>query len=259
MNRISLFVKSFPLVTFFILAYGLSWGSYYLLSGPVLFAFGSITSALIVASITQGTVGLKELLTRCLRWRVGLKWYAAAIFIPIVIALSTTFFNFLLGASMQTTDQLSTWYNYFLFFPIVMIDAPIWEDSGWRGYAMPRFPANRSQLSNSIILGLLLAGWHLPIALSGGSKAIPYLIATIASAVVTNWVYFNARESALLAILYHTSANSIGLFLSPMFSEPDLVSFFWLLAAVNCVVAVVVQLIPTNSKANTVGKIFNEK
>ena len=123
-----------------------------------------------------------------------------------------------------------------------MIDAPLGEEPGWRGYALPGFPASRSPLENTLILGVLIAGWHLPLALEGGSIAAPYLIATIASAVMTNWVYYNAGESALLAILYHTAANTMGLYLFPAFSEADLVMMFWLLAAVNCVVAAVVVL-----------------
>lgn len=42
--------------------------------------------------------------------------------------------------------------------PEALIDAPLQENSGWHGYAMPRFPAGRSPLANTLILGLLLAG-----------------------------------------------------------------------------------------------------
>ncbi len=108
---------------------------------------------------------------------------------------------------------------------------------------MPRFPASRSALANTLILGVLLAGWHAPLVLTEGSIAAPYLIATILSAVVTNWVYYNARESALLAILYHTAANTMGLYLFPTLAGPDLARAYWLLAAVNCVVVVVVVLV----------------
>lgn len=247
MNRLLSIIKRHPLVTFFMLAFVISWGSFYILGGAFLFPFGSIISALIVASITQGKVGLIDLMSRCLRWRVGLIWYAAALFVPILIALFTVSTNILLGAPSPTTAQISGWYNVFLLFPVAMIDAPFWEDSGWRGFAMPKFPEHRSQLFNTLILGLLLAGWHFPIALSESSLTLPYLIATVASAFVTNWVYFNARESALLAILYHSSANTMGLLLFPMFSGNDLIRYFWLLAAVNCVFAVAVQLFPPNS------------
>jgi len=71
---------------------------------------------------------------------------------------------------------------------------------------------------------------------------LPYLIATIASAVVTNWVYYSAREIAFLASMYHTAANTMGQYLLPMFSTPDRGTYFWLLAGVNCAMAVVVVL-----------------
>ncbi len=237
------FFKRHSLLIFFVLAYSLSWGSYYILSGPFLFPFGSILAALIMASITAGKDGLKDLLSSCLRWRVRFKWYVAALFVPTAIGLATVSANVLLGAPMPTSTQLGPWYNIFLLFPVAMFDAPLWEETGWRGYALPHFPANRSPLANTLILGVLLAGWHLPIALSGGVLAVPYLIAAVASAVVTNWVYYNARESALLAILYHTAANTIGLYFAPMFSGPDLARQFWLLAAMNVVVAIILVVV----------------
>jgi uncharacterized protein len=243
MSTITSFIKRHSLVTFFALAFAVSWGSYYILSGPFLFPFGSILAALIVASVTGGRNGLKDLAGRCLRWNVGLKWYAAALFVPAFIGLSAVTINVLLGAPMPTVAQLGPWYSLLLMFPVAIIDAPLWEETGWRGYALPRFSTERSPLVNTLILGVLLAAWHLPIALSGGALAVPYLVAAIASAVVTNWVYYNARGSALLAILYHSAANTIGLFFSPAFSGPDLTRYFWLLGAVNIAAAALVVLL----------------
>jgi uncharacterized protein len=244
MNPITSVVKRHPIVTFFVLAYGISYG-FYALSAiwpgfPFLFPFGSVIAAIIVASVTRGMDGLKELLSRCLRWRVGLRWYAAALLVPVAIALTVVGLNILLGAPMPTAAQLGPWYSIFLLFPMAMIDAPLQENSGWHGYAMPRFPADRSRLVNSLILGVLLAGWHAPLAFAEPSITVPYLITALLSQIVTNWVYYNARESALLAILYHTAANTIALYFAPMLSGPDLTRHFWLLAAVNAMAAIIV-------------------
>ncbi len=244
-------VKSHPVVTFFVLAYGLSWGNLILSrawpSIPFLFPYGPMLAAVIVAGITCGKDGLKDMFRRCTLWRVGIKWYAAALLLPAAIALAAVYFSILLGGDESFTEHINleqiSLFSLFLLFPIAMIDAPLGEDSGWRGYALPRFPASRSPLENTLILGVLIAGWHLPLALAEESIAVPYLIATIASAVVTNWVYYNANESALLAILYHTAANTMGLYLFPAFSGSELVRLFWLLAAVNCLVAAVVVLL----------------
>jgi CAAX protease family protein len=247
MTAITSVVKRHPLVTFFVLAYAISYGFYALSATwpgfPFLFPFGSVIAAIIVASVTRGMDGLKELLSRCVRWGVGLRWYAAALLVPVAIALTVVALNILLGAPLPTLAQLGPWYSIFVLFPMAMIDAPLQENSGWHGYAMPRFPAGRSPLANTLFLGILLAGWHLPLALAEPSITLPYVITTILSAVVTNWVFYNARQSALLAILYHTAANTMGIYFSHMLSGPDLTRYFWLLAAVNCVAAVVVVIV----------------
>jgi hypothetical protein len=247
MSTLLSLVKRHPLVTFFVLAYGISYGFYVLpaiVPGfPFLFPFGSIIAAIIVASITQGVAGLKDLLSRCLRWRVGLRWYAAALLVPLAIGLAVMALNSLLGAPMPTAAQLGPWYGLLLMFPMAIIDAPLQENSGWHGYAMPRFPANRSRLINTLIMGLLLAGWHFPLPLAEPSIIAPYLISTLASAFVTNWVFYNARESALLVILYHSAANTIGIFYSHMIAGADLTRYFWLLAAANLVAAVAVVIL----------------
>ena len=71
MSRLSSVVKRHPLITFFVLAYAISYG-FYALSAivpgfPFLFPFGSVIAAIIVASVTRGMVGLKDLLSRCPR------------------------------------------------------------------------------------------------------------------------------------------------------------------------------------------------
>jgi uncharacterized protein len=246
MTLIPAFVKRFPLITFFGLAYGFSWVSYAILSGPFLFPWGPWFAALIVASATLGRAGLKDLLRRCLYWRVGLRWYIVALTVPIVIALTAVALNLLMGADVSTTTQVGPWYSFFSLFPLVLFDAPLLEETGWRGYALPQFPAERLPLANTLILAVLIAGWHVPIAFSDRTLVAPYLLAAIASAVVTNWVYYNTDGSALLAMVYHTAANTMvgaGLNVFQLFSGSDYIRAWWWLAAVNWIVALVIIMV----------------
>ena len=240
-------VKAHPLVTFFALAYVISWGTFFALGGPFLFPFGPFLAALITASISEGWGGLKDLARRCLNWRVSPIWYVVALAVPILIALSIVSLHILLGASAPAAGLVGSWMSLLLLFPAAMVDAPLGEETGWRGFALPRFSADRSPLANTLILAVLVAGWHVPIAVSGGKLAVPYLLGALGSAVITNWVYYNARESALFAILYHSSANAIGMHLFGLFPHSDLVRLYWLLAAVNWAVAAVVVLVTGSS------------
>ena len=240
-------VRRYPLVLFFVLAYAFSWGNYFLARAfpgvPFLFPFGPLVAALIAASVTGGVSGLKDLASRCVRWRVGLKWYAAALIVPTLIGLAAIALSVLLGGPSPATARLGPWYNLFLLFPLALWDAPFGEETGWRGFALPRFSARRSPLLNSLILGVLIMGWHLPLVLGEPAMIAPYVLGGLASAILTNWIYYNTRGSALLAMLYHSAANTVGLYFAPMLAGPDQVRYFWLLAAVNWAAAGAVILL----------------
>lgn len=233
------FIGRHPLIAFFLLAYFISWVSYFAFSGPAMFPFGSIIAAIVVAVLAFGRAGLKDLLSRCVRWRVGVWWYMAAIAVPVAIGFGAVYLNAAFGAAMPPAFS-GAWYEALLLLPLAIIDAPLWEDAGWRGFAVPRFPARRSRLLNTFILGVLLAGWHLPIALSAGAVAVPYVITTILSAFVTNWIYYNSRQSALLAIIYHGAANAVGIAFFQAFTGTDQLHLYWFLAAMNLLAVLVI-------------------
>src|SRR4051794_35322087 len=68
------------LVAFFVLAFVFSWYPWIIAlargrsSGPN--PLGPFIAALIVAGITQGWPGIRDLLARMVRARIGLRWYA---------------------------------------------------------------------------------------------------------------------------------------------------------------------------------------
>jgi len=239
MNTNPSFVKRYSLVIFFVLAYALSWGSVLIFGGPFLFPLWVLLAAFIMAGLTGG---LKDLLSRMFRWRVGIQWYAAAFLLPVVIALAAVSLNLLLGAHMSSASLPGPWYSIFPLFLGVMLDAPFWEETGWRGFAMPRFSANRSPLSNTVILGVILAGWHLPLALSEPGISVPYLLGAFSSAFATNWIYYNTKGSALLPMLYHTAANTIGPYFFRNFSGTEQITYYWLLVGMTLAAGIVIVL-----------------
>jgi uncharacterized protein len=255
MSRVSAFVKRHRLTTFFILAYALSWWAWILYAfgtfpNPVA-SFGPFLAAIVVLALTEGKAGILGLFRRMVRWRVAPGWYAVALLLPAVLAASATALNVLLGAQPPSATQLGAWTGIFSTFAIVLLVpgvGGVWEEPGWRGYALPRLQSGRSALVAALILAALIAGWHLPLMVVG---QVHYsdIVLIFAGVIVLNWVFNNAKGSVLIIMLMHAANNAVaGSFFPPMFSGADSVRQAWLLALVWWVVAVLVIVIsgPTN-------------
>ena len=244
-------VRRHPLVVFFVLAYALSWWPWILYAfglypAPIA-SFGPFLAALVVLAITQGKSGIGGLLRRMVRWRVGLRWYAVALLLPVGIALAATALNVLLGARAPSAADLGGWTGLFSTFAVVLLIPGIggtWEEPGWRGFALPSLQAGRSALVASLILGAVWALWHLPLVVATGQMGGWDIVIILAWTLVLTWVYNGTGGSVLIVMLFHAMFNTVSIsFISPMFSGADSVRQSWLLAAVWCAVAVAVVVV----------------
>ena len=245
-------VKRHPIITFFVLALALSWWPWILYAfglypAPIA-SFGPFLAALVVLAITQGKSGIGGLLRRMVRWRVGIRWYAVALLLPVGIALAATALNVLLGARAPSAADLGGWTGLFSTFAFVLLipaAGGTWEEPGWRGFALPSLQAGRSALVASLILGAVWALWHLPLVVATGQMGGWDIVIILAWTLVLTWVYNGTGGSVLIVMLFHAMFNTVsGSFISPLaFSGADSVRQSWLLAAVWCAVAVAVVVV----------------
>src|SRR4028119_395994 len=243
MSTVTAFVKRHPLVAFFVLAYALTGPLIPLVSVSPLWGFpalfGPALAAIIVVAVADGGAGLRALLGRVARWRVGARWYAVALGLPAVLALAALGLHSVLGAQMSVELGGLSVLSFVVFVLIVG------EELGWRGYALPRLLAGRSALSASLILGVLWGAWHLPTFFVPGAPqyGLPFsafVLLTVAYSVVFSWVYLHTRGSVLIATLLHGAINfSQGFFLGGI----DPAREYWLLAAVYGAAALAVAYV----------------
>jgi membrane protease YdiL (CAAX protease family) len=244
-----------PLLSFFVLTYAISWViwtpiviNYYRNPFPVSFAetpvllillvflgfFGPTFSALIMAGIEEGSNGVKKLLSGWKLWRVGVRWYLAILVSQIVIELLAT----QLSITFQDVSPDVTWNAWFGVFPMflraALIGGAIAEETGWRGYALPRLVKTKSALTSSIIIGLIWGAWHLPISLIPGANfPVPlnpllffvFTLNAIFISIVMTWLFNNTRGSIFLCYLYHVMLNTA--FFGTVFRFADMESAWW--------------------------------
>jgi CAAX protease family protein len=252
-------IEKHPLVAFFVLAYALSWWGWILnaiypsdMWPTPIFPFGPALAAVIVTAVMGGKAAVKKLLSRLTQWRVQPMWYAIALLFPVVLTVIAVCLNVWLGAAAPSAIQLGRWYTIFPAFPIVLLfDGPLGEELGWRGYALPRLLHGPSALAASLFLGVMGAGWHLPLYVTNPSQ-LAYIPLVISAYVVFTWLFNHTRGSVLVAMLYHTSQNAIGGgFFSAMYSGRNAMRLFWLLAAVYSVAATALVVIAGPSLGHT--------
>ena len=251
MSSVSSVVNQRPLITFFVLTYALSWLAWPLWASglyPIapVFSFAPFLTALVVLAVTRGKSGVGGLLRRMVRWRVGIGWYAVALLVPAGITVAAVVLNVLLGAQAPSAADLGGRTALLPGFAVALLIPGLggaWEEPGWRGFALPRLQSGRSALFAALILGVLIAGWHLPMMVVGDVHYSD-ILSIMGAVSIFNWVFNNANGSVLIIMLMHATNNAVsGSFFSPMFSGADSVRLGWLLAAVWCAVAIVVVVV----------------
>jgi membrane protease YdiL (CAAX protease family) len=124
-------------------------------------------------------------------------------------------------------------------------DGPLGEEPGWRGYALPGLQAKRSPLAAALMIGLLAAGWHLPLIFVGA--ATPFeLLAPFSLGIVSCWVYNRTGGSLLLSLIFHAADGLIQIERLG-FVSADAERMVWLYSGLWCAMAIgVVMLAGSN-------------
>jgi membrane protease YdiL (CAAX protease family) len=215
MHRSMGWPKHHRLLSFFVLAYAISWASWPAYASGLIprmefLPIGPLAAAIIVIALAEGRAGFRAWGRRLIRWRVGWAWYAVALGLPVLLVLAAGLINMALGASAPGVAQLtgSGLLTVFAVRLINPLDGPLGEEPGFRGYALPLLQASRPPLLSAAILGVLVALWHLPLILFGG-LSLTGLPTTFAITFLYVWLFNRTGGSVLLTLLFHNSQGTL--------------------------------------------------
>ena len=212
------------LVAFFVLTFALSWaiwipvmtasfglpGITFPPSGLVAALMPGVT-AIVVAAWVGGGPAVRALLRQLTVWRVGVRWYAAALLIgPALIAIAFMASSLWRGSWLPVPEIT---LGAVLLMVLIQTPNTLAEEIGWRGFALPRMASNLGWLPAALILGIIWATWHLPYWISApnvhvygvGAVAL-FFVVPVSGSLFFAWVY-RATRSVLLAWLTHLSIN----------------------------------------------------
>lgn len=225
-NSRASWLSRYPLMGYFLLAYLFSWSvqiplalqaigalntripfSLHYLSG-----YGPLLAAALVTWRTSGGEGMRALIAKVTKWRTRWIWWLVALSPLIAILLISAGLWMAQGAPLGIND-----FGRIDHFPAIGLGTlPLWiltfglgEETGWRGFALPRLQQRRSALSATAILWMLWALWHLPLFFYMYTLNIlpGFLIGLLAGAITFTWIFNSTGGSVLMTILWHGSYN----------------------------------------------------
>jgi membrane protease YdiL (CAAX protease family) len=179
---------------------------------------GPLLAAFFVLAIFEGRPGLKQWFAQIVKWRLPVRWYWIILVLPLALTAASLLFGYIFNG-MQPLDLDPRLPGvYFLPFLLYMIIfTGLWEEPGWRGFALPRLQKQYNAETSSWILGVLWGAWHIPINLylnwdAGPAVILPIiaglLLGTVGWTIVNTWVYNNTC-SVFLMILLHGWTNTV--------------------------------------------------
>jgi uncharacterized protein len=228
LRRMSSFVRKHPALSLFLVA--LAFGP--ALVAPVLAgwlrpsflqlgALSASVAGFVVAAVESGKPGVRELLGRARIWKVGRRWWLAALLLPLVPAMCAIYAAAVYTTTPTDWSRVGPWYSVIQSMLILIVAAGLGEEFGWRGFALPRLCSRHTALVATFIVGAFHAVWHLPLffikseayhAYAEQLGLLPaflgYAIFVIALAFQLSWIFINTGGSVLMAAVYHGASNA---------------------------------------------------
>lgn len=270
MTTVKTCIRQHPMIVFFALTFIISWGGILILGSPygmpamseqsekmwpivfLPYFLGPGIAGLLLTGLTHGRRGFRDLSSRMLRWRVNLKWYAAALLIaPILVSILLLILSqisqvFLPGV-ITSDNRLSL---IILGIVVGLIFGGLLEELGWTGFAIPVLRQRHGIFITGLIIGILWGVWHfLPTFWGSGdttgklsiSLLLPpclfYIGVLPAYRILMVWVYERAGNSFLIVMLMHMSLTASTLFiLAPSAKGASLMIYYVILSAVMWIV-----------------------
>lgn len=222
-----------PLLAYFVVAYAISWSlwlprvattqgwwgydvppwwHYAGASGPIL-------AALLVSALTEGRAGVGSLLEQYAPSRVRWRWLAFAVLSPLaLLALALVVARAVDGAwpsldSLSHADDLPA-----MILPLTLLvhllTYGVGEETGWRGFALPRLQQRHTAIRATHRLALGWGLWHLPTFFEnesfmamGAVQIIGWSAGLWVGAIFLTWLYNSSRGSLIIIVLWHGLFN----------------------------------------------------
>jgi len=163
--------------------------------------------------------GVRELFGTLLRPMGHILWYMAALLTVPAVQLAGAGITIIVGGEVSTGLNGMPFFGAFVLIGLTLLEGflvsgGINEESGWRGFVLPRLQARFPVIVAIAIVWFFWALWHIPYDIGAGTPLESILVNRILLnfvwAVLFAWVYNRTNGSLLAPALFHSSMNTFG-------------------------------------------------
>jgi membrane protease YdiL (CAAX protease family) len=166
--------------------------------------YGGTIAALLITLKLYGVNGLRTMLGYSRITQYTLYWLLIAALLPVaMILLSYSLAGVTFGDLLRTLA-----YNFSFYLLTIggfILSAGLAEEFGWRGFLLPQLLRTWSPLKATLISFVIISIWHLPALIAGwkDEPLWPWLILSLAIAVVHSWLFFKSGGNLFVVIIFH--------------------------------------------------------
>jgi hypothetical protein len=177
-------------------------------------SFGPSLAAVTITYRDGGVSRVRRLLTGLFRWRVNLVWYAVTLFGPATAGAAAILLEAWLRGGPAISMVEGVWPGILpVFLLVLLLGGPLGEETGWRGYALPRLLKRHDPTVSSLLIGVAWWAWHLPLFWVEGSPQselplLGFMAQILGTSIIYTWIYRGTGGSVLLPMLFHASGNT---------------------------------------------------
>jgi membrane protease YdiL (CAAX protease family) len=190
------------------------------ISGPLI-VFGGVVALLPAFTASRAfsrVVGIQRHFRTLIVPRGNVWWYLFALLAFPAIQLAGVGITRALadgtGSQSELTIAVDPILAILLFANGFFFAGGINEESGWRGFALPRLQRRYCPLVAALIVWVFWALWHLPVDLasddSAGSILTNRLFFNAMWSILFMWVFNRTKGSMLAPAIFHPAMNASG-------------------------------------------------
>jgi membrane protease YdiL (CAAX protease family) len=220
----------------------------------MVFLSGPLISGLLMIGVVDGKKGFSDLVSRILKWRVGVAWYAVALLTAPLVFVAVHFLLSLISPVYSPGFLSPNGTSLVLMSILSGLMVGFCEEIGWFGFAIPKLRLRYSILTTGLLVGVIWGAWHIMAndiwairTYAGGLNPVVYAVFSGISFLVGQlppyrilmvWAY-EKTGSLLLMMVMHSSLTACSIAFSPtsmagwqvFIYSLSVAAAFWLIAA----------------------------